>query len=339
MSKGNKGPGRGAIGRGQSLRLQYRFPKLPAAPTLSEQARFRLLAVECGRKYGVPLACDIFKVPRSTLYRWINRYEPTRLTSLEDRSRAPKRHRAVSWTWADEQQILALRHAHPRWGKRKLIPLLRAQGCLLSEATVGRMLRRLKAAGRLKEPHAVALRRRRPHRPHAIRKPRAYQPHRPGDLIQIDTIHLRPHPDVELRQFTAVDVVSRVAAVEVRTAATAGTAADFLDDLLDRFPIRIRAIQVDGGSEFMAEFEERCADAGIPVYVLPPYSPKINGCVERLNRTAREEFWECYEGELTLQSLHPALRAWEAEYNRLRPHQALEMRTPLDHLASRSDRS
>ena len=202
------------------------------------------------------------------------------------------------------------------------------------EATVGRILARLKRSGRLKEPRNVSTKRPRPTRPHATRKPASYQPQRPGDLIQIDTVHVRPLPGVELRQFTAIDVVSRAGAFGVHTRATAGTAAGFLDDLIDRLPVTIRAIQVDGESEFMAEFEERCAHYGIPVFVLPPRSPKLNGCVERLNRTAREEFWQCYDGELDLATLTPALRAWEDEYNRIRPHQALQMQTPFAFLSS-----
>ena len=216
----------------------------------------------------------------------------------------------------------------------ELATLLRAEGCTLSEATVGRILRRLRRSGRLIEPKRRVHRRPRPLRPHATRKPAAYQPQRPGDLVQIDTVHLALADGSQLRQFSAIDVVSRVAAVEVRTRATAGTAAAFVDDLLDRFPVRIRAIQVDGGSEFMAEFEEICAANAIPLYVLPPRSPKLNGCVERFNRTSREEFWECYVGTYDLASVQPALRAWEDEYNRLRPHQSLGMHRPVDFLAA-----
>jgi len=327
-----------SIGRGQSMQLAYRMPKVPDPPTLSNRAMERVRAVQFSQKHGIALACEAFEVCRATLYEWRRRYNPYRLETMEDRSRAPKHRRKVSWTWEDEQKILALRKAHPRWGKRKLVPLLRAQGCLLSEATVGRILRRLKRSGRLIEPRAVQMRRPQPARPHAIRKPAGYQPQRPGDLIQIDTVHVRPLPGKELRQFSAIDVVTRIAAFGVRSRATAGTAAAFLDELLDRFALPIRAIQVDGGSEFMAEFEECCANAGIPVFVLPPRSPKFNGCVERLNRTSREEFWQCYDGDLDLASLTPALRDFEEEYNGLRPHQALQMRTPLEYLASLSTR-
>ncbi len=339
MGKRSKRRGKAAsIGRGQSMQLTYRFPQVPNPPTLSKQAKDRLRAVEFSYKHGARVAAEAFGVCPATIYTWRKRYNPYKLETLEDRSRAPKRRRKVCWTWADEQRILALRRAHPRWGKRKLLPLLRAQGCTLSEATVGRILSRLLRSGRLIEPRPVRMRRPRPARPHATRKPAEYQPQRPGDLIQIDTVHVRPLPGTELRQFTAIDVVTRIAAFGVRTRATAGTAVDFLDDLIDRFPVTVRAIQVDGGSEFMAEFEDRCAHYGIPVFVLPPRSPKLNGCVERLNRTSREEFWQCYDGDLDLASLTPALRAFEEEYNGLRPHQALQMRTPLDYLASLSAR-
>ncbi len=45
-------------------------------------------------------------------------------------------------------------------------------------------------------------------------------------------------------------------------------------------------IQVDGGSEFMGDFEDECAERKPPLKVLPPHSPELNGVVERTNRTA-----------------------------------------------------
>ncbi len=63
-------------------------------------------------------------------------------------------------------------------------------------------------------------------------------------------MHLRPCPGLERRQFTAIDVASRVAVLSVRSCATAGTARDHLTGLIERMPFAMRAIQVDGGSEF-----------------------------------------------------------------------------------------
>ena len=145
-------------------------------------------------------------------------------------------------------------------------------------------------------------------------------------------MHLRPEPGIERRQFTAIDVVSRYGVFGVRSCATATTATAFLADLLARAPFPIQGIQVDGGSEFMADFETACQEHGIALYVLPPRSPKLNGRVERLNGTARREFWECYEGELDLPTVQAALRQWEVHYNTIRPHQALGYATPQHHL-------
>ncbi len=101
-------------------------------------------------------------------------------------------------------------------------------------------------------------------------------------------------------------------------------------------PFPVRAIQVDGGSEFMADFELACQRAGLRLFVLPPRSPKLNGHVERANRTHAEEFWECYDGDLELPTTRTALRAWEDVYNTVRPHQALGYLTPAQFLARAS---
>ena len=62
-------------------------------------------------------------------------------------------------------------------------------------------------------------------------------------------MHLRLRPGLECRQFTAIDVVSRVAALSVRRCATAGTARGHSTGLIKRMPFPMRAIQVDGASE------------------------------------------------------------------------------------------
>ncbi len=147
-------------------------------------------------------------------------------------------------------------------------------------------------------------------------------------------MHVSPLPGVPRRQFSAVDVVSRYGVVEVRSVATAGTATAFRDALQARLPFPIKAIQVDGGSEFKAEFEAACQARNLALFVLPPRSPKLNGRVERLNPTFREEFWECYGGELDLPPLQAALRKAERVYNAVRPHQDLGYLTPVAHLAA-----
>ena len=69
--------------------------------------------------------------------------------------------------------------------------------------------------------------------------------------------------------------------------AKSSSAKRFLLALVRTTPFKILSIQVDGGSEFMTDFEQSCKDLGIPLIVLPTY----NGGVERSHRTFREEFY------------------------------------------------
>ena len=310
---------------------------LPAAPTLSAAAYERLRYLEYAQRTSVKEASVAFQVPAQTIYRWRARYRPDDLTTLEPRSRRPTRTRKHQWTTAQEQAVRELRQQHPRMGKMPLQILLTRQGMVLSASMIGRILGSLKRRQLLREPHAVRLRQAKPSRPYATRVPKdKRQPTAPGALIQLDTMHLRPLPGLTRYQFTAIDVVSRVAVVGVRATASSGTATDFLEEVVDRMPFPVQAIQVDGGSEFMKHFERACQEREIDLWVLPPRSPKLNGRVERLNGTSRREFWECYDGDLDLPRVQAALRDWETFYNTERPHQALGYETPSAHLRSKN---
>ena len=76
-------------------------------------------------------------------------------------------------------------------------------------------------------------------------------------------------PGIILKHFTAHDVISRWDVVIVHTPASTSTAAYFLDTLGSRTPFPVRAIQIDGGSEFEAIFEEECQRHDIEFFVLP----------------------------------------------------------------------
>ena len=97
-------------------------------------------------------------------------------------------------------------------------------------------------------------------------------------------------------------------------------------------PFPIKAIQVDGGSEFQDAFEEECQRTGMELFVLPPRSPKLNGYVERAQRTHTEEFYEVTDTSFEIAELNQALLKWEKVYNTVRPHQALGYLTPQEFL-------
>jgi transposase InsO family protein len=328
-------------GRRERRRLNHelarRWPR-HIAPELSRAARARLAMVDwhCAHGGNVARTARHFGFSRPTIYRWLVRYDRSRLETLEDRSSRPLRRRRPSWSVAQVEAVRSLRETYPRWGKDKLVVLLRREGLQLSPSMVGRILAGLRRRGALREPlgRRIGVRGRTWGRPYAVRQPADWTIARPGDLVELDTLDVRPVSTVVLKQFTARDRVSRWDVVELGRRATAPAAAAVLDRLAERMPFGVRAISIDNGSEFMAEFEAACAQRGIRLFVLPPRSPKLHGTVERANRTHTEEFYEVTDAPAELEALQTALRAWEVVYNTVRPHQALGYLTPAEYLAS-----
>lgn len=306
-------------------------------PDLSPEAKRRLKIIDWHMANGrnVSKTCRHFTISRQTFYRWLKRFNPRDLTTLEDRSSRPHRCKQPTWTKAEILAVKRLRELHPTWGKLKLVVLLGRQGLHLSASRVGRILGYLKGTRQLVEPlRRFSVRRRQWKRQYATRKPKSYEARLPGDIVQLDTMDVRPEPSIVLKQFTAVDVVSRWSVPTIASAATANLATKALEALIERSPFPIRAIQVDGGSEFMAQFEDACRDNGILLFELPPRSPKLNGRVERANRTYREEFYNCSDATPTVAGFAHHLRRWEHTYNHIRPHQALGQLTPAQFLAA-----
>lgn len=338
-------PGAGKVAR-LLPRLANEVKGGPASGQLSKRARHRLKVIRWYEGHGrrVRATCRYWGISTSTFYTWLHRCQRSGPAGLEELSRRPRRVRRPTWSRELALAVYQLRERHPGWGKDKLASLLQAAGFQCSTSMVGRILSDLRERGVLVEvPARDPWQRLRPSkRPHATRKPRGYVAAEPGDLVQIDSTDVRPFPGRILKHFTARDVVSRWDTLGVYHRATAAAAADLLDTLLTRAPYRLKAIQVDGGSEFKADFERLCADRGIPLFVLPPRSPKLNGCVERAQRTHKEEFYNVIDWPDSIAELRRLLSDHEIVYNTVRPHQSLGYLTPLaylrDHYKQKTDR-
>lgn len=308
--------------------------------SLSREARRRKSWLEWNAANGgnVSRTCRHFGISRRTFYRWRERACEHGDRGLESRTTTPIHARRRTWTHDQEQSVIAIRKLYPGRGKYKIQVQLRRTGMELSASMIGRILKHVRTNGRLREPPRVAKRVRRSWKPRPWAR-RSTMAERvalwPGDLLQVDTKDVRPIPGVVLKQLTAVNVVTRSAVAEVGIGATAATMANYLDRMLSRLPFSASAVQIDGGSEFKAEFEAYCQQHGLALYVLPPYSPKLNGRVERLQRTFQEEFYDCHCDSFRLDVLRPALARFEEDYNRCRPHQALGYLTPMEYLDSR----
>lgn len=284
-------------------------------------------------------AAKIVGVPRSTLYRW-RKNKTMRLDSLISKSRRPKNFRKAKNRSNVTIRIQALREEFPRWGKRKITKLLKREGVDISESAVGRVISGLLQRGVLvsaKLSRHKGIVRLKPKRPYAIRLKRGQKlkADSPGQAIQIDHMSVPMAYGCVLKHFNAICTVSRWNTAEVYTRATAKTASDFIDKLINQSPFPIQKIQVDGGSEFMAEFEDACKKYKLELAVLAPKSPKLNGHVERINGTWRTDFYELYDLPTQLTELRPLLNDYMDTYNWDRPHEALGLQTPQEFLESK----
>ena len=235
---------------------------------------------------------ELVGISRATYYRWTKELKEKGLRGLKPKSKRPKRfRRKILWTPELLNCIETLRKANPTWGRWPIRLALCEEGFKISERTVGRMLVYLERHGRVESVSSFLARtrrdgaKRRVRRPYAKRKPKTYQVQGPGDLVQVDTLTVTLGPGEVVRHFSAIDLFSRFSLAVVHSR------AGFLRGLVLRAPFPVRAVQVDGGSEFMAEFESACQGLGIQLFVLPPRSPKLNGHVERMQRTFRDEFY------------------------------------------------
>ena len=315
-------------GRAASRLIAAKPPSSAAAIRRDALERWRLLM---GRGLSAAVAAKGVGIARATLYRWQKRIEP--------KSRRPHRVRRPTWTGGLVQMVERLRADHPMWGKRKLTVLLRRQGIAVSVSTVGRILTMLMERGRVSP---VPMLRRKPGgrrfrligERHARRLPKGLKPTRPGELVQIDTLFVNVAPDKAIKHFTGYDPVAKWTAARVANQASAASARAFLDQLLAATPFQITGIQVDGGSEFRAEFEQACAEKGLNLFVLPPKRPQLNGAVERAQSSWRYEFYACHDLPHRLDKLQPLVDAFAHHFNHHRPHQALGDRTPAEYLST-----
>ena len=304
--------------------------------TISQDAARRLRWFDFYNQCGdARLTCRHFGLSPQTFYRWKNRFDPYDLTTLEAESRRPHHVRKPMTPEPVEDRILKLRQKYPRWGKDKLVVLLRREGIRVSTSTVGRVMKRLKDRGVLVEPlnirQAREARKRRRKPRYAIRKPHGYPVTAPGDLVQVDTLQIRFQSGADRWQFSSRDLISRWDVSKAYRRATSFTASLFLDYMLRKFPFQVRAIQIDGGSEFKKHFEEACQTRGIRLFIIPPRTPKLQCYVERANRTYREEFYEVEDISENLEEHNRQLEETDKTYNTIRPHQSLAYLTPAEY--------
>lgn len=250
-------------------------------------------------------------------------------------SKRPRNFNKPKWGESQKQLVLRIRRENPTYGKAKIaIILKRDHKQTISESTVGRILKLLKEKGLItKSLSALRTKRKRTFKKHA--KPwdfKDYKTMKLGERVQIDHMTVCKN-GITVKHFQGWERKSKYLDAKVYSNANAKSAKRFLMDFVHNSPFPILSIQVDGGSEFMAEFEDACADLNIPLIVLPSKKPQYNGGIERSNRTLREEFYANPNLlEDSVRGIQHALTKELNKYNTYRPHYSLNGLTPIQYI-------
>ena len=272
-------------------------------------------------------------ISRASFYRRKKAIRNYGLSGLKRRSTRPKTFRISKIPQSTIDLIVKLRQENPTYGKAKLaIILARDHQIKLSESSVGRCLNKLMQTNKIQRSmSATKVKRKRKFTNHAKRWQYGMKASKPGELVQIDHMSVVKH-NIPMKEFSAWDPITKIMSADVVSNATSSAAAKFLRKLVKELPFPLKSVQVDGGSEFMKDFENECAKLNIELFVLPPSRPQWNGGVERGNRIFREEFYA--RKDLLADSIgafkHELEKAVK-KYNSYRPHFSLNGLTPLEY--------
>lgn len=294
----------------------------------SDTAAFRLHVMEVYYHHGWKAAVHAFKVGKSTLYRWRKRYEQSRkkLVSLVPISTKPHHLRSMQTDLRIIAFIASFRQQYGNISKYKIKPFLTEYTKQIGIAAIG-----ITTIGKLiKRKQLFQLKKKRYRRKHdrsVSRIKHAPRETLPG-YIEMDSIQLY----VLGRRWcfvSCIDVVTKVALVEVVSSLSSRSTTAVFTSFKRLYPVRV--VQTDNGSEFLGEFHTYLDTDQITHQFIYPRSPRINGVVERFNRTVQEE---CINRNdeifYDLEAFKRKLSEYLIWYNTKRPHHALKLKTPIE---------
>ena len=148
---------------------------------------------------------------------------------------------------------------------------------------------------------------------------------KPGDLVQMDTIHLMIDKRTRIYVYTIIDVYSRIAYAKACYKISSGKTLNFLKEARAQFSFHISCIQTDHGPEFGSYFTQRI---GITHRHSRIRKPNDNAHIERFNRTLEDECLNAIPIDVV--KINKALQKYLFHYNNTRHHFSLDFRAPND---------
>jgi transposase InsO family protein len=306
-------------------------------------AQYRLEAIKFFEEFGLKATKKAFKISKTTFYRWRKALKDNqgRLSSLIPCSTRPKRVRRMTTDARIVGFIKDLREKHPRLGKEKIKPLLdeycQERGISsLSESTIGKVIKRnnlfYQKLGRVyHDPGSGWAQRKKTKRLRVKYSPQHQEPgHLEADSVTLFVDGLKRYI------FSAIDVKLKFSFSACYSSLNSRNGKDFISKLEEVSPLKIKSIQTDNGLEFLGELDDYLRQKNIPHFFSYPRCPRINGVVERYQRTLQEEFVNHHLDLISNPRLfNQEMVEYLVWYNTKRPHKSLGLKSPMDYLVSR----
>lgn len=242
----------------------------------------------------------------TAVMKWVRKSEKVGDVPILTRSSEPKR-KPGKIPAGIEKRVVRLRMETGRCTEALKL-MLEREGLKLPRSTIHRVLERnfcLKKRSPFKRYH-----------PHQERP----KPLKPGDLVEMDTIHLMVGEKERIYIFVLIDVYSRWAYARCYGRMNGATTIRFLDEAQRSAMFRFDMLQSDHGPEFSSWFvsmikkKHRYTRIG---------KPNDNAHIERFNRTLQEECLD--KVERNVWKINRALKKYMSYYNNQRIHLGLNL--------------
>lgn len=294
----------------------------------SDVAQFRLKVIEFYYRYGLHPTLDAYNLKSSTVYDWIKAFELSgkQLVSLVPQSTRPKTVRKMEVDWRLIVFVEQVRKKYGNVGARIIKPFLDEYAKEIGVGGIGRTTIE-KVVRRHKLTFEKTQKSRRRTKTGVLRTRRAPKSKEPG-YLEVDTIEIRLF-DKKYYFISLIDIFTRFAYVELIKRQASCYTRDSLIRFRQCYHHEIHTIQTDNGSEFFKLFHTYLDEQAIKHVFIYPNSPKLNGVVERFNRTIQEEFINRSEDfGVNDERFNQKLISYLNWYNQKRPHSSLGYQSP-----------
>jgi IS30 family transposase len=251
-------------------------------------------------------------IHRATVYRWIKKFNEMSLGRfIQEYKNAKKGHRKPTKTSLTTRLLIyEIRETyHNCCGEKIKYFLLTDYDIVISVSTIYRILHeKYNLSSKWKKK---------------VKRGSLVKGISPRESLQTDTVDFG-----EIYAYTCIDTFTKEVSVHLRNDLKAQTGCEVLKCQLQRFKT-IKHIQRDGGSEFMAEWEDYAKQHIETIRTSRPYKKNDQAFIERFNGILRKEClgYGNYKKK-HLPVLQKRLDEYLDYYHNKRPHLSLDMLTP-----------